>query len=78
MKPSTIFLAEMTNPELEHFLKKNNTVIVPVGAMEQHGPASPLGTDTFVPVEIAGRIAPELGALLIDDIEVTFARLPKR
>ncbi len=62
MKPPTVFLAEMTNPELEEFLGEHQTVIVPVGSTEQHGPHGPLGTDAFVPTEVARRIAGEVGA----------------
>jgi creatinine amidohydrolase len=62
MKPATVFLGEMTNPEVEAFLKDHSTVIVPVGSTEQHGPHGPLATDTLVPIEIARRIAPEVGA----------------
>ena len=39
MKPATVFLGEMTNREVEEFLKTRHTVIVPTGATEQHGPA---------------------------------------
>ena len=31
MKPPTVFLGEMTNPEVEAFLKQHQTVIVPTG-----------------------------------------------
>ena len=64
MKPSTVFLGEMTNPELEEFLQEHHTVIVPVGSTEQHGPHGPLATDTMVPIEIARRIAPQIGAVV--------------
>jgi len=37
-KPPTVFLAEMTNAEVERFLSDHHTVIVPVGSTEQHGP----------------------------------------
>jgi len=62
MKPSTVFLGEMTNPEVEAFVREHDMVIVPVGSTEQHGPHGPLLTDTIVPTEIARRIAPEVGA----------------
>lgn len=68
MKPDTCILAEMTNNELEKFLEENDTVLVPIGATEQHGPAGPLGTDTLVPCEIAKRIAREIGALVAPPI----------
>ncbi len=64
MKPQTVFLGHMTNPEVERYLKKGSTVIVPVGSTEQHGPAGPTATDVLIPVEIASRVAAELGALV--------------
>ena len=42
MKPPTVFLGEMTSPEVERFLVDHDTVIVPVGSTEQHGPHGPL------------------------------------
>jgi creatinine amidohydrolase/Fe(II)-dependent formamide hydrolase-like protein len=38
MKAPTVFLGELTNSELESWLEKSSTVIIPVGAVEQHGP----------------------------------------
>ncbi len=63
-KPATVFLGEMTNPEVEAFLKKHHTVIVPTGATEQHGPHGPLLTDVIIPTEIARRLAPRINALV--------------
>jgi creatinine amidohydrolase len=65
MKPPTVFLDELTNPELELFLATHHTVIVPVGATEQHGPHSPMGTDVFIPREIARRICLRQGNALV-------------
>jgi len=64
MKPPTVFLGEMTNTEVEAFLKSHHTVIVPVGATEQHGPHAPLLTDVLIPQEIARRIAPRIEAVV--------------
>jgi creatinine amidohydrolase len=64
MKPATVFLGEMTNLEVEAFLKNHNTVIVPIGATEQHGPHAPLLTDVLIPQEIARRVAPRIGAVV--------------
>src|SRR6476619_1542480 len=64
MKPATVFLGEMTNPEVEAFLKTHHTVIIPTGATEQHGPHGPLLTDVIIPTEIARRIAPRIGAVV--------------
>ena len=49
MKPPTVFLGEMTSPEVEAFLADHDTVIVPTGSTEQHGPHGPLLTDVLVP-----------------------------
>jgi creatinine amidohydrolase len=68
MKPATVFLGEMTNPEVEAFLKSHHTVIVPTGATEQHGPHAPLLTDVLIPNEIARRVAPTIGAVVAPPI----------
>ena len=68
MKPSTVFLGEMTNPEVEAFLREHQTVIVPTGSTEQHGPHGPLLTDVLVPQEVARRAAPRVGAVVAPPI----------
>jgi len=64
MKPATVFLGEMTSPEVEAFLREHDTVLVPVGSTEQHGPHGPLLTDALIPTEIARRIADRVGAVV--------------
>jgi len=68
MKPATVFLGEMTNREVEEFLKTHHTVIVPTGATEQHGPHAPLLTDVLIPQEVARRVAPQIGAVVAPPI----------
>ena len=68
MKPPTVFLGEMTNLELEAFLAEHDTVIVPTGSTEQHGPHGPLLTDVLVPNEVARRVAPRIGAVVAPTI----------
>jgi creatinine amidohydrolase len=65
MKPKSLFLAENTNSEIEEFLKTHHTLYVPVGAMEQHGPHSAIGTDVFIPQEIARRVCERQGNALV-------------
>src|SRR5215212_1994730 len=67
-KPSTVFLGEMTSPEVETFLKTRDTIIIPTGATEQHGPHGPLLTDVLIPTEIARRVAQQIGALVAPPI----------
>jgi len=64
MKPKTVFMGEMTNPEVDAFLKDHDTVIVPTGSTEQHGPHGPLLTDAYVPTEVGRRVAERIGALV--------------
>jgi creatinine amidohydrolase len=68
MKPATVFLGEMTNPEVEDFLRTGHTVIIPTGATEQHGPHAPLLTDVLIPQEVARRVAPQIGAVVAPPI----------
>lgn len=68
MKPPTVFLAEMTNRELEMFLEKHNTLLIPTGSIEQHGPHSPLSTDVLIPQELCRRLAPQIGAVVAPPI----------
>ncbi len=64
MKPPTVFLGEMTSPEVEAFLQEHSTVLVPVGSTEQHGPHGPLLTDALIAEEVARRVAPAVGAVV--------------
>ena len=73
MKPATVFLGEMTNPEVETFLKTHETVIIPTGATEQHGPHGPLATDVLIPNEIARRVAPSIGAVVAPPLAYTLS-----
>jgi creatinine amidohydrolase len=68
VKRPTVFLGEMTSPEVEAFLREHQTVIVPTGSTEQHGPHGPLLTDVLVPNEVARRVAPQVGALVAPPI----------
>ena len=63
MKPATVFLGEMTSPEVEAFLARSQMVIVPTGSTEQHGPHGPLLTDAIVPTEVARRVAPRVNVI---------------
>jgi len=55
----TVITVYNTSEELER--SKVDTAILPIGAVEQHGPHLPLGTDWIVVGEIARRVAEKLG-----------------
>jgi len=59
-------LADMTWPEVAAAVAAGaTTVILPLGATEQHGPHLPLGTDTIRAVALADRVAARLPMALI-------------
>ena len=67
MKPPTVFLGEMTSPEVEAHIRDRGDkaiVLIPIGSTEQHGPHAPLGTDAIIPTEIARRVAADVGAVV--------------
>jgi creatinine amidohydrolase len=51
---------EMTWQEIEEAVRLNATIMIPVGATEQHGEHLPLATDTLQGLEIARRAADRL------------------
>lgn len=50
-------LEEMSWPEIEAGLQSTRTVILPVGATEEHGPHLPVFTDTIQAIEVAREAA---------------------
>jgi len=71
-----MFLSRMNYREVEAYLKTRDTIVIPVGSLENHGLHMPLGTDTLIPDEIArlldGRsnllIAPTVNYGATDDL----------
>lgn len=62
----TRLLNEMTWPELADAVSQGvTTVILPLGATEQHGPHLPLGTDTFRAQALAEGLAKDLENALV-------------
>jgi creatinine amidohydrolase len=47
------YLAEMAWPQIEEYLKKSQTIILPVGSTEQHGPNGLLGIDFLSSFKLA-------------------------
>lgn len=50
-----MLLAEMTWPEVNE-VDRSTVVVIPFGAMEQHGPHLPLETDTLIATELSKRL----------------------
>ena len=48
-----MFLEKMNYLDVEQYLSRKDTVVIPVGSLENHGKHMPLGTDTMIPHRIA-------------------------
>jgi creatinine amidohydrolase len=48
---------DLSMPGFEALRQQTQTVILPLGSLEEHGPHLPLGTDTFHALEVARRVA---------------------
>lgn len=59
-----MLLALSTWPEIEAWLARSKTVVIPIGSNEQHGPTGLLGTDWLCP-EIISHAAEKKGDILV-------------
>jgi creatinine amidohydrolase/Fe(II)-dependent formamide hydrolase-like protein len=66
-----MLLERSTWQEIEDYLKRSRTVVVPIGSNEQHGPTGLLGTDFLCPQIIAREASQQEGERLL--IGPTFA-----
>jgi creatinine amidohydrolase len=61
----TVFAAELAWPDYHARVKDGRVpVLLPLGAMEQHGHHMPMHVDVLLPTEFARRVAGEVGALV--------------
>ncbi|MGA2768354.1 MAG: creatininase family protein [Candidatus Bathyarchaeia archaeon] len=63
-----VLLHEMSWSEAKEYFTNNDTVILPVGSNEQHGPANPLGTDHLIAKSLAEEVAKRTGVLCLQVI----------
>ena len=59
-----MYLSHMNYREVEAYLQKSDTILIPVGSLENHGLHMPLGTDSLIPDHIA-KLLNERSDLLI-------------
>src|SRR5919108_1311181 len=71
MHASNILLAEMTSAQVRAELGRGrSTVIVPWGAVEQHGPHLPLDTDAVLADRLGPLLAERLDALCVPTMRI--------
>lgn len=60
--------------EVETYLRRADTIIVPIGSTEQHGPNGLIGTDAICPEVVARQVGEEEDALVGPTISVGMAQ----
>ena len=74
----TNLMAELTWTEYQDRLRRENPVIMlPVGALEQHGPHLPMGTDHLIPTAICKRVAELIPAIVAPPFNYGYKSQPK-
>lgn len=63
-----MYLSKMNCREVENYLKNSDTILIPVGSLENHGLHLPLGTDTIIPDAIAALIDQQSDLLIAPTI----------
>jgi creatinine amidohydrolase len=71
-------LEEMSWPEIEAGLGQTRTVILPVGATEEHGPHLPIFTDTVQAIEVAREAARRCDIFLAPPVHYGVCRSTRR
>ncbi len=74
-----MLLQDATDPELRRMIRrKNQAAVIPVGAIEQHGPHLPVSVDSDIVTEVARRICNEGKFLLLPTLSygVSFEHAP--
>src|ERR1700692_2560367 len=68
---------EKLHSENVRALAKDAILVLPVGAVEQHGPHLPLTVDTEIPVRIAAMLAKKLNVIVAPAISYGARSLPQ-
>lgn len=69
----TVKMGEMTVNELQLYLKRNRTIIVPYGVVEQHGHHLPLDTDIRNAEIMGAKLAEKLGCIVAPTLNYCFS-----
>ncbi len=64
----SVFLAELSWPEFAEKVKTGATVLLPLGATEQHGPHLAMSVDVVLPTAVCERVARQIDGLVAPTI----------
>lgn len=67
-----MYLDELTMSEFKEKVNESTVVILPIGAVEEHGAHLPLCTDSLQPEYVAKKVAEKTGALIAPPIRYGF------
>ena len=67
---------ELTWPEIGEVISRGGGIILPIGAIEQHGHHLPIMTDTFIPTALAEEIADDTDMLVAPPIAYGLSSRP--
>lgn len=74
----TVMIAEMTWPDYDARVRAGDAVVIlPVGSLEQHGPHTPLATDTIIPNAISKSVAESIGAMVAPALSYGYKSQPR-
>lgn len=63
-KLSSVWIQELTWQDVRQYIIRNDIVIIPAGSTEEHGPAGPLGVDSYAAIALAEDAARKSGVLV--------------
>lgn len=69
-----MFLQLSTWPEVEDYLRRSTTLLIPIGSTEQHGPNGFIGTDALCPQILAKGIEEITGCLVAPTLSIGMAQ----
>ena len=75
---ATVRIAEMSWTEYDRRVRETKPIVIlPVGSLEQHGPHTPLATDTIIPTALSEAVARRIGALVAPPIAYGYKSQPR-
>jgi len=75
---STVWMNQLSWVDYEARLKRDQpAILLPVGALEQHGPHLPMGTDGMLSSAVAADAAARIGALVAPGLSYGYKSQPK-
>lgn len=60
----SVWLNELAWTDVKEYLRKKDTILVPIGSTEQHGPGCAMGLDTYAAISLAEESAKKAGVLV--------------